>query len=109
MGVLGVLSSGRVWEVVEGRTSAVPEGRGKHYILHFPGDPPRQEVPASDLREGLGLAIELGEQLSQPICPGRYRLEYNGPRAGSQQHFHVHIICVAEDFKIRRCVDPIGA
>ena len=103
----GVLSSGQPWEVVRSAKSALPEGQGEHYILHFPGDVPREEMAQGDIAETLGLLEQLGAELSAGIDPGRWRAEYNGPRAASRSHFHVHIICPAKNLQIRRCVDSI--
>ena len=102
----GVLSSGRAWKVAFSRRSAV-EGKGTHYVLSFVGESSIEETPFADQKEALGVALEVARELSAAICLGNFRIEFNGPFAAVRSHFHVHIICVEANVKLRRSTDSI--
>lgn len=106
----GELANGKRWKLMVSRKSAVPEGKGTHHILQFDGDDrPQDEIPLDERRELLGLAYVLAYRFADCVAPGRFRIEVNGPNAAHRPHFHIHIICPATDFEIRRSVDPIAA
>ena len=106
----GAYSGGKGWRVDLSRASAVPEGKGQHYVLTFSGDDrPQDEIPMIERRELLGVAYEVACKLADAIAPGRFRIEMNGSTAASRPHFHIHIICPSADLPIRRIVDSIVA
>ena len=93
----GELSSGKKWELVEGRNKGVKEG--KHLILHPVGDLPLEDKEEKEL---LSLSLDLAAEYA--IAPGRFRIALNGPGLRTQSTFHIHIIIPAGKDMLPRLV-----
>ena len=81
----GKLLSGKEWELIQSKNSAVKEG--KHLILHILGD---LVITNNEKKELLSISLDLAEKYT--INVGRYRIAVNGPAQVTQSTFHIHII-----------------
>lgn len=98
----GVLGSGREWHLV---VCAKPDAalvEGKHLILEGVGQPTPGDLSLEELNELRLLAFQIAEQYANE--PGRWRVDFNGPAAATQKHFHAHIKLPAGQDKLSRLV-----
>jgi diadenosine tetraphosphate (Ap4A) HIT family hydrolase len=114
----GSLPSEKPWVLFQSDKKSISEGQGEHLILHAPRDVTdifgdgfrRDELSRDDRGELFHEAVRCAALLSLQLNrEGYYRIEFNGPEAGSRPSMHFHIIAACRGVTFRRCVDPIVA
>ena len=110
----GETNTGKQFIVEVGQNqSVIPREFGKYFILWTQTRDAEllTEITREERAEMLMMSYLIAHELSFALFGdsfnGRFRITINGPQLGSQDYFHIHIVCVAPGIIITHANDPI--
>ena len=98
----GQLKTGKEWHLVECANPDNSLKEGSHLILETVKQYRPEELSPEELSEIRLLAFQLADE--QATEPGKWRVDFNGPKVGTSAHFHAHIKLPKGQDKLARLV-----